>query len=66
MLPTYWEPTDSGKGLGAGQSHVQGKYLICIYRKPGGKKIGNVRRLAPKDYQCITDGKGDFECHRKK
>jgi hypothetical protein len=65
MLPTYWEPTDKGERLGAGQSHVQGKYMICIYRKPNGKKIGNVRRLIPSGYHCITDGQGSFQCQRK-
>jgi hypothetical protein len=62
MLPTYWESTDRGKGLAAGQSQVQGKFLICIYRKASGEKIGNVRRLIPKGYRCITDGRGSFQC----
>ncbi len=66
MLPTYWEPTDKGDRLGAGQSHVQGKYMICIYRKANGKKVGNVRRLIPRGYHCITDGKGSFQCRQKK
>jgi len=62
MLPTYWEPTDSGHGIGAGQSHVQGQYLICIYRKVDGTRVGNVRRLIPSGYQCETGGKGKFQC----
>jgi len=62
MLPTYWEPTDKGRILHPSQSFVQGRYLICIYRKPSGKLIGNVRRLIPEGYQCITGGKGGFRC----
>jgi len=65
MLPTYWEPTDQGKNIRAGQSHVQGRYLICIYREASGKQIGNVRRLIPHGYHCITDGRGTFQCRRK-
>jgi len=66
MLPTYWEPTDQGKNIRARQSHVQGKYMICIYRESTGKQIGNVRRLIPKGYQCITGGRGAFQCSRRK
>jgi len=67
MLPTYWEPTDQGKKIRARQSYVQGKYMICIYREPTyreptGKLIGNVRRLIPKGYRCITGGRGAFQC----
>lgn len=65
MLPSYWEPTDQGKDIRAGQSHVQGRYLICIYREANGKQIGNVRRLAPRGYRCITDGRGVFQCRRR-
>ena len=65
MLPSYWEPTDQGRNITAGQSHVQGKYMICIYREPGGRPIGNVRRLVPQGYHCITDGRGVFQCRRK-
>lgn len=27
------EPADKGERLGVGQSHVQIRYIICIYRK---------------------------------
>ena len=62
MLPTYWQPIGRGEELGADQSHVQGQFMICIYRKPADKHIGNVRRLIPKGYKCETDGRGIFEC----
>jgi len=62
MLPTYWEATDQGKRIHARQSLVQGEYMICIYRKATGKPIGNVRRLIPKGYRCITGGRGAFQC----
>jgi len=64
MLPTYWEPIDKGKKIHARQSAVQGKYMICIYRDPAGKLIGNVRRLIPKGYRCITGGRGAFQCRQ--
>jgi len=66
LLPTYWEATDQGKGIHARQSLVQGKYIMCIYRESNGKPIGNVRRLIPEGYRCITGGKGVFQCDRKK
>lgn len=66
MLPSHWESIDQGKKLGRGLSHVQNGFLICIYREPSGKKIGSVRRLIPKGYHCITDGKGFFHCELSK
>ncbi len=65
MLPTYWEPSPhKGRVLQASQSSVQGKYMICIYREQGKKWIGNVRRLIPNGYRCITGGKGVFQCRQ--
>ncbi len=65
FLPTYWEAADRGKSIDARQSHVQGKYMICIYRESNGRPIGNVRRLIPRGYHCITDGRGVFQCRRR-